>query len=480
MHHRGFAMGSSRTGKNRALIWGGGLVLVAGLAAIAWMKFGPPAGEEWSLKDFMKKSGLAKSEAAKIDKLPGVSLVKDLPDTIELPAEVVKKLGVAVTPVQTASRPRNLELDVTLYYDTDRLQEIHSYFSGEIVEIGKAPGVTEDPDTIETRPRQLSYGDHVTKGQLLAVVYSVDLGTKKNELIDALARLRPDEEQYKALEELAGGATDSMLRGARANVEKDRNDVRKAEQTLRTYRVTEDEIEAVRQEARRLFENKEKLSPEKLKNWARHEIRSHLDGTILEVNVHPGRLVDSSLPLFRIADLNTLIVYANARENDLPLLQTLTTDQRRWKIQLQNDPKAKPLPGRIDTIGYVIDPQQHTAPIRGRVSNADHRLRVGQFVTATISLPPPPDEVAVPTSVIVDDGNEEILFVQPDPNKPQYSKRLVAVTRREKDFVYLRSKIRPDEQKNGITCPLPNELVVTAGAIEMQAALDELKSSEKR
>ena len=53
------------------------------------------------------------------------------------------------------------------------------------------------------------------------------------------------------------------------------------------------------------------------------EVRSPLDGVILEKNIALGDLVDTNLDLFKIADLSRLRVMAHAYEEDLPLLDAL-------------------------------------------------------------------------------------------------------------------------------------------------------------
>ena len=50
------------------------------------------------------------------------------------------------------------------------------------------------------RSRDLQVGDAVKHGDLLAVLFSVDVGNKKNDLFDALSQLRLDEEVLKRAE----------------------------------------------------------------------------------------------------------------------------------------------------------------------------------------------------------------------------------------------------------------------------------------
>src|SRR5262249_40050398 len=155
--------------------------------------------------------------------------------------------------------------------------------------------------------------------------------------------------------------------------------------------------------------------------WARVEVRSPQDGVILEKNVAQGDLVDTVTDLFKVADLSRLIFWAHAYEEDLPILQALPRGSP-WTVRLPSRP-GEPSRGELERVGEVIDPNQHTALVCGRVDNVSGQLRVGQFVTAEVELLPSPGEVEVPTTGLVEDGRASILFVQPDPSKPVFVRR---------------------------------------------------------
>ena len=92
-------------------------------------------------------------------------------------------------------------------------------------------------------PRQLQYGDRVVKGQLLAVVWSKDIGEKKSEYVDAISKMDIDESLVKEYESVESGVlAERTLIEARANYASDLVAVAKAERTLRSWRLTEDEI----------------------------------------------------------------------------------------------------------------------------------------------------------------------------------------------------------------------------------------------
>src|SRR5262249_20196637 len=257
------------------------------------------------------------------------------------------------------------------------------------------------PTSRDRRPLRL--GDPVRKGQLLAVVWSKDLGEKKSELIEALSRLRLDQDTLGRVSEMyrRGAATERRLQEAGRNAGADRLAVERGRRTLRTWRLTEGEVQAVERDAGRAFGRSSEGDGEAEKGWARVAVRAPCDGVVLEMNVVQGDLVDAALDLFKVADLGRLRVAAHAAEEDVPLLQQLRPGEWAWDIRRQSAPTAPALRGTVNQIGLVIDPNQHTAWVLGSVENppdarGERRLRIGQLILAEINLPAPDDLVVVP------------------------------------------------------------------------------------
>ena len=98
-------------------------------------------------------------------------------------------------------------------------------------------------------------------------------------------------------------------------------------------------------------------------------------------------------------------------------------------------------------IGWLIDPNQHTAVITGYVENPGERIRGGQYCTATVNIPPPDDVVEIPVDALVDDGKQSVVFVQPDPTKSQFTMRRVHVTHRFDRSVFVRKTPIPKEEQ---------------------------------
>jgi cobalt-zinc-cadmium efflux system membrane fusion protein len=418
---------------------------------------------------------------------PKARLVPGSPDSLELPPEVARQLGVTTAPVPEKAEPRHLHLSGSLAFDPNYLGRVQSRFAGEVVEIGKnvQPGI--DPATGRTEPeRPLQYGDPVTKGQLLAVVWSKDLGEKKSELVDALSQLSIDQETLTRLEELyrEGNTSEAVVRQARRNVSAGLNGVARAERTLRVWRLPEAEIQAVKDEAKRVIARKGQHDRDKEKDWARVEVRAPFDGVIVEKNLTLGAIVDTTFDLYKVADLTKLAVYAHAYEEDLRVLQDLQRQLRPrlipWTVRLPADPESKPLQSDgIERIGYIVDPNQHTDLVIGLADNTSRRLRAGQFVTAAVELPAPEGVVSLPADAVDEDGSDSIVFLQPDPTRLRYALKRVLVTQRFGDMVYVRSRLTERQEKAGLYGLQPGDRVVTRGAIELKAGLEELQGREK-
>ena len=242
---------------------------------------------------------------------------------------------------------------------------------------------------------------------------------------------------------------------------------------MRVWRLSDAEIAEVKAEAERINQRHGQRDKDKESRWARVEVRAPFDSVVLERNLAMGDIVDTTADLFKIADLSQLSVWAYVYENHLPALLKLP-QPIPWTVRLKSDPDAPPVSGRIDLIGNIVDPTQHTVLVRGSVENRGERLRAGQFITATIQLPPPDGETVIPIGALVEDGLESVVFVQPRPDEPRYSLRRVKVVRRTEDQAYLSARLQPQEERQGLQSLAPGERVVTAGAVALKAALEDL------
>jgi cobalt-zinc-cadmium efflux system membrane fusion protein len=457
--------------------------VLAGAGVIATTVFGVPL-------PFRSGSGAPTDPSAtEPGRSATVELVEGTPDTIVIPESVRKALGIGpAVPAAPPSRTRPLLLPGSTALDPTRVMRVRTRFNAEVMELGQVQETSRIPAG-STVLREIRSGDTVRKGDVLAVVWSVDVGSKKSDLADAIVQLRLDEKRLAArLEGFKNGSIpEDTLNQTRRDVVTDRSAMDRAERTLRTWNVPENEIKAVRDEAEAAFLRDGKRDKEIERLWARSALVAPRDGTIVERNVGVGEYVaDNTINLFVIADVSRLQVQANPPEDLLPTLLSLPPERMRWTVQTVG---ASALGGEIDEIGYLLDPSQHTAVVKGYIDNPKGRLRAGQYVTATIDLPPPADVVEVPLTALVDDGKLSFLFVQRDPTKEPFTLRRVVVSHRFEKTAFVRSRLTPEEKertpdeiKRGLPAPEPFErgdLYLTTGALELRAALEDRLSKAR-
>lgn len=463
------------------------LIVLAGFAmAVGGMQM------PWQGIDAEKPASPPTKKAA----ILAVELVPGKPHTLAVPEDARKTLGIStpkgdfITVAKKPSKSQPLVLPGSTMLDPTRLYRIRARFapspsSAECIEIEQVP----DTSSPVTSFREIRSGDRVNKGQFLAAFHSVDVGNKKNDLIDAMYQLHLDQQILKKAEEHADAVPQVFLWNAERQMRGDENNINRALSTLRSWGISEQDIKLVQDEAKRVIERKGERNPEMDAKWPRVEMKVPDDGVIVERNLALHEIIaDNTTNLFQIARVDRLAVLANVPEDDLPELEKLTTAQRRWTVETVGSP---PVPGVIDDISYIIDPNQHTAVVKGHIDNPKEVLRAGQFISATVELPPPADVVEVPIDAVSEDGQQAVVFVLTDPAKHHYTMRRVELEARFEATAFVRSKpfdkaVQPTkeevEQGNLPKEPLrAGELILQTGVGELKAKLLDLESqSEKK
>ena len=312
----------------------------------------------WKNTD-VEKADLPSKEAL------AVELVAGKPNSLLVPEDVRASLGIrkgnvdqiAVAEKPTRTRPLVMPGSTALIRAID--PSASSVCTGRGRRDWQDRRSTQFTGKHSAPRRDLQAGDPVNKGDLLAVLYSVDVGNKKNDLFDALAQLRLDEEVLKRAEAHSAAVPEVFLLNARRSVQTDTNAVIRAENTLRTWEIPEEDIQAVRNEVKNVTvaEEKHAKQKERVKQWARVELKAPDDGFVIEQNIALHEtVVDNTTNLFQIAKVDPLIVLAAVPEDELPALQELRSQTRDfigWTVRTVG---TEPITGLVDDIGYLDRP----------------------------------------------------------------------------------------------------------------------------
>lgn len=109
------------------------------------------------------------------------------------------------------------------------------------------------------------------------------------------------------------------------------------------------------------------------------EIRAAMPGTVLEVLSAVGSNVNSSTPLFKIANTSQLLAVVNVPADQL---NSINPDSK-ITVKPQNPSATEEALGRIKYISDVIDPKTRTAQVFIEIPN-QFKWRSGQLITAKI------------------------------------------------------------------------------------------------
>lgn len=277
-------------------------------------------------------------------------------------------------------------------------------------------------------------GDHVKKGQALAVIDSPDIGLASADLAKAEADVAAAEHDFNRQKELAGIHAVSQ------------RDFETAEDNYRKARAERDRTRA-----------KARLLSTGGSVGQGFVLRSLIDGEVVARNVNPGMEVQGqysgggAVELFTIGDVNPVWVLADAFEMDLARVRR----GEHVKVKVVAYPE-RTFEGTVDWVSGSLDPATRTAKVRCTIDNADRALKPEMFATISISVEGQ-KKLAVPRTAILHLGDHTVAFVpagQTPDGKLRFERRPVTVDEEEPgDFVPVTRGLEKGER------------VVTAGSI---------------
>jgi len=213
-------------------------------------------------------------------------------------------------------------------------------------------------------------GQYVTSGTPLAQVYSPELVTAQNELLQAQAFRESRPQLYEA-----------------------------ARQKLKNWKLTDAQIDAIADagETQQTF-----------------PVLAGTSGYVTEKMVNVGDYVNRGQTIYQIANLNRVWVLFDVYESDLAWIDK--GDEITFTVSSM---PGKAFEGTISYIDPVINPQTRVAKARVVVNNSEKGLKPEMFVSGVVeaSLPEWGDALIVPKSAIMWTGTRSIAYVKKTNDK---------------------------------------------------------------
>ena len=316
-------------------------------------------------------------------------------DAIQLSKEAIALANIQTSVVGHQDAIKDIQLYGTIQVDERLQQSQTSHVSGRI----------ENLYVTFT-------GESVKEGQLIAKIYSPDLLTAQQELIEA-AKLRD---------------LQPLLLDA-------------AKEKLRLWKVSEEQINKI-------------LESNSVSPYV--NIHANTSGVVITKNVNQGDYISQGSVLYTISNLSRLWAIFDAYETDLPFLKV--GDQLEYTLQ---SVPGKVYKGRIAFINPIIDASSRTAKVRVEADNRDRNLKPEMYATAQITAPLKGygKEMVIPKSAVLWTGKRSIVYVkQPNTSTPAFKLREIVLGPSLGDQYVIMSGL-----KNG-------EEIVTNGAFTVDAS----------
>src|SRR4051812_48838959 len=137
-------------------------------------------------------------------------------------------------------------------------------------------------------------------------------------------------------------------------------------------------------------------------------IRAPISGTVVEKLINPGQLLQAgTTPTFTIADVASMWVTANVFDADLPFVR------KGEHATISTDAGVYPVPGVVDYVAELVDPNTKATAVRILVPNPRGVLKRDMFVRVQIQADAQQSGFIVPTSsVLRDEENLPFVFVE--------------------------------------------------------------------
>ncbi len=168
-------------------------------------------------------------------------------------------------------------------------------------------------------------------------------------------------------------------------------------------------------------------------------IRSPIAGTLVEKLISPGTLLQAgTTPCFTVADLSQVWVMANVFETDIEAIQLGDA------AEIETSVGAQALPGTVDNIAAILDPNTRAIGVRIVAANPQGVLRKQMYVRVRIHSRREYRGSLIPVSAMLrDDENLPFVYVALADNR--FARRRVTVGYRVADRYEVTAGLSPGE-----------------------------------
>lgn len=295
---------------------------------------------------------------------------------VELSDSERDEFGIAVDTARAGALSTQLSLPGEVKVNQDRFAHIVPRISGVVHAV------------------EVSAGDAVRAGDVLAVLDSRELADIKSEYLAGIERLSIAEAAHSREEGLFAKkiSSEQEFLEARQKMAEARIALRSSRQKLLALGFEEPYIDAL---------------PEQPEHALVHyAITAPISGTVTEKHISRGEALSAEAEAFAIADLRTVWVDLNVFQKDLDLV---AEGQKVDVVTANGKLRAT---GEISYVRPIVGEETRTAIARIVLENTDGRWKPGLFVSGMVAIDEVVVPVLVPKSALIAMEGSVVVFVQ--------------------------------------------------------------------
>jgi len=209
-------------------------------------------------------------------------------------------------------------------------------------------------------------GEKVSRGQTLATIYSPQLVTAQEELLQAANIKESQPELFEA-----------------------------AKEKLRNWKISQGQIDRILAGGKAL---------------QRFTIQADVNGIVTKKMVELGDYVERGMPLYEISDLSKVWVLFDLYESELAWVKE--GSEMEYTV---NSLPGETFTGKISFIDPLINPQTRVASARVEVSNKDGRLKPEMFASGIVKNKigkVDSQEIVIPKSAVLWTGKRSVVYIK--------------------------------------------------------------------
>lgn len=298
---------------------------------------------------------------------------EELPRLVKLTPEVIREAKVRTEPVQRHRLAATVELN------------------GQVIPSPEASALVGGRVTGRVLRVLVREGDLVRAGQTIAVITSPEVAKVRSELAAAMARASSARRNAQRLRELFAQRLGAEQEAVAAEAE---------------ATAVESERDAHVRSLRGLG-----ASPSGGADPSAIALVTPIAGSLVQLDAAVGQMVEPAHTVATVADLSRVWFQAQLFEKDLSRVE----EGAEAEVRLNGYPD-RVFNARVARISGQVDPRSHTVTARLALRDPEHKLRLGLFGTARVSIRADDDEArdqtVVPLSAVTDLGDRKAVFIR--------------------------------------------------------------------